>query len=216
MTDKTTKRLFVDMDGTLAEWRNIVLKVENYEQKDTVLKKLNALLLSPGYFISLEPHRNVVNAIRQLIQEGYEVFILTCVIEKNSEPNPKTEKIDWLSKYVPEINKNHIIFVPDGENKTKYIPGGVQKGDITLDDYSPKLRDFEKAGGVGIKLLNEVNESTGSWRGNTISMSESSEKIAEDLKSILDGKTLKVNHHSPKKNRIPVAEITIDTIIEER
>ena len=214
MKKNQKSRLFVDMDGTLAEWRNIILKIENYEQKDIVVKKLNAILLSPGYFLSLEPHKNIVNAIRQLIKDGYEVFILSCAMEKQSLPNPKTEKRDWLSEYIPEIDDDHIIFVPDGENKTKYIPGGVKKGDVCLDDFSPKLRDFQQAGGISVKVLNRINETKGSWRGNTISIDTPSSIIVKDLQALLDGNIEFIKHKSPLKQRRPVAEISADTVIE--
>lgn len=206
-------RLFVDMDGCLAEWRNIILKVKNIEQKDVIIKKLNKILLSPGYFRSLSPHRNVVDAINEL-NKNYEVYILTCFMYKNSVPNPKTEKKEWLNEFTPDIDDDHIIFVPDGEDKTKYIPGGVKKGDVTLDDYSPKLRDFEKAGGIGVKLLNDVNESKGSWTGNSISKDASPEEIVRDLKSLLDGRVKEIKHKSPIKNREPLLEITEDTIVD--
>lgn len=206
-------RLFVDMDGCLTEWRNIVLKINNIEQKDAIVRKLNKILLSPGYFRSLSPHQNVVDAINKLNEE-YEVYILSCAIKKDSEPNPKTEKKEWLGEFTPKIDDAHIIFVPDGEDKTKYIPGGVQSNDVTLDDYSPKLRDFEKAGGIGVKLLNDVNESKGSWRGSCISKDSSPEEIVRDLKSLLDGRVKEIKHKSPVKNREPLLEITEETVID--
>lgn len=209
------KRLFVDMDGCLAEWRNIILKITNIEQKDTVVKKLNQILLSPGYFRSLSPHQNVVAAINELNkEEDVEIYILSCVMKKKETPNPETEKIGWLEEFVPNIDKNHIIFVPDGENKTEYIPGGVQEGDFTLDDYSLNLRSFEKAGGIGIKLLNDVNESKGSWRGNAISKDANPKDIVRDLKLLMYGKVKTIKHNPPIKNREPLMEITEDTIID--
>lgn len=210
---KKKKRLYIDMDGTLTEWRSFVLKVENYEQKEILLEKLNNLLLQPGYFISLEPHMNIVNAIRELCKE-YDVYILSCVLPKEEEPNPSTEKREWLRTYLPEIDDDHIIFVPDGENKTKYIEGGIREGDVCLDDYTPKLVDFEEAGGIGVKVLNKVNESKGSWKGNTISIETPSHIIVRDLRNLLEGKVSRIQHKSPLKERQPVAEISVDTVIE--
>lgn len=206
------KRLFVDMDGCLAEWRNIVLKITSIEQKDTVVKKLNQILLSPGYFRSLSPHKNVVDAINELNKE-YDVYILSCVMEKKEEPNPKTEKVEWLKEFMPNIDKSHILFVPDGEDKTNYIDGGISCNDFLLDDYSKNLNDFVKQGGVGIKLLNDVNESKGSWRGNTISKDANPKNIVRDLKALIDGEIKNIKHNSPIKNRKPLMEIDEDTVI---
>lgn len=209
------KRLFVDMDGCLAEWRNITLKITSVEQKDVVVKKLNQLLLSPGYFRSLSPHQNVVDAINELNgDENIEVYILSCVMDKEGEPNPKTEKLEWLREFAPGIDKNHVIFVPDGEDKTSYIIGGVTNRDFLLDDYSKNLNDFAKKGGVGIKLLNDVNESKGSWRGNSVSKDATPKRIAKDIRSLVNGEVSNVKHNSPTKNRRPLMEIDEETVID--
>lgn len=206
-------RLFVDLDGTCAEWRNIELKVESYEDKEKVMSKLNRLLLSPGYFLSLSPYRNVCKAVDNLAKER-EVYILSCAIYKDGVPNPESEKRQWIKEFLPHVPEDHIIIVPDGKDKTKFIEGGVQAFDVLLDDYSKNLRDFEAAGGVGVKLLNDVNESKGSWRGSAVSKDAASSVIEEGLILALSGKN--VRHASPKKNRIPYMELTKDSVIEER
>ena len=50
-------RLFVDMDGTLAEWQSPVASSE---------EQLYRILKSRGYFRNLRPHTNVVEAVRKL------------------------------------------------------------------------------------------------------------------------------------------------------
>lgn len=211
--EQSKKRLFVDMDGVLAEWRHITLKITSAEQKDTIVKKLNQILLSPGYFRSLSPYKNVVDAINELNKEC-EVYILSCVMEKKEEPNPKTEKMEWLKEFLPSIDKSHIVFVPDGKNKADYIDGEISSNDFLLDDYSKNLNDFVKQGGVGIKLLNEVNESKGSWRGNAISKDANPKDIVKDLKALMDGKVKTIRHNSPIKNRESIMEIDEHTVID--
>lgn len=61
-------RLFVDMDGTLTEWRTLKFNINKYEDKDKVQNQLHYLLNTPGYFYSLKPHQNIIDAIKQMIQ----------------------------------------------------------------------------------------------------------------------------------------------------
>ena len=50
-------RLFVDMDGTIAEWRNLSINVTAEEEAKSMMieQKLNEILYSPDYFLSLAP-----------------------------------------------------------------------------------------------------------------------------------------------------------------
>ncbi len=198
-------RLFVDMDGTLAEWRNISLNIQADEEREYILSVLNEILLHPGYYLSLKPHKEMVRAIELLTQE-YDVYILSCAIEKNGVPSPTTEKIEWLNKYLPCIPKNHRIFVPDGKNKADYIPGGIKPDDFLLDDYTKNLKAFEKSGGCGIKVCNYVNGSNGRWSGSQVSISYAAEDIVDSVREIIsEGKV--VRHNPPEKNRVKIAEI---------
>ena len=56
------RRIFVDMDGTLAEWKNV-------ESENVLYEK--------GYYENLKPNENLLNAIKELIQKGENVFILS-------------------------------------------------------------------------------------------------------------------------------------------
>lgn len=206
-------RIFVDMDGCLAEWRNITLRITSEEQRYAVLQKMDELLKTPGYFRSLAPYENVVNAFKRLLF-NYDVYSLSCVLEANAWCNPEQEKDDWLSEFIPNLPKDHRIFVPTGENKTDYVPGGVRPTDFLLDDFTKNLVDWQEAGGVGIKLLNNVNETHRSWKGSTISKDISPSQIQKDLSDLLDGRTNFIRHPSPKKDNIPLFEITESTVLE--
>ena len=50
MKEQQKPRLFVDMDGTLAEWRKIVLKIECEEDRAIVLQKLKKFLTFVNYY----------------------------------------------------------------------------------------------------------------------------------------------------------------------
>ena len=113
-------RLFVGMDGTLNYFNN------NIEYIDAMYSK--------GYFSELEPMRQVVDAIKEFLKHDKEVYILTSIV---ASPYALAEKKEWLDKFLPEIDSNHIIFVPYGKDKTKYIDGEIRKTDFLLyyNDY---------------------------------------------------------------------------------
>lgn len=149
------RRLFVDMDGTLAEWKPT--------------KKLETLY-EEGYFLNLNPYDNVVEAIRLIIteEEEVEVFILSAYLTDSDYA--LNEKNTWIDKYLPEIDQDHRIFCTcqTKVNKKEYVPGGVLESDRLLDDYTNNLNDWEPPA-VGIKLLNGINDTHRSWQGERIS-----------------------------------------------
>lgn len=211
-------RLFVDMDGTLAEWRNISINVSiNCEEdKFKVVDMINNILYQNGYYASLKPHTNVVDAIKKIIQDNeIEVFVCSCVLPDkkqfdNTTVSPVAQKNAWLDKYLPEIDTQHRIFVPDGEDKKKYIPGGIRPTDFLFDDYTEKLKlfctkDNQQSLTIpknGIKLLNNVNSKHGSWGGSCINYLNTAEVIKHSLKQIIL-ENIRVRDENPPKQREP-------------
>ena len=141
-------RLFVDMDGTLA--------VFSYEKTIEDLYK-------KGYFENLKPIYEVVDAIKHIITDTpIEVYILSAYLSKSNFA--LAEKQKWLDKYLPEIKISNRIFLPYPENKAEAFRS-LSKDDYLLDDYTPNLISWNKKGGIGIKLLNGINNKTGLWKG---------------------------------------------------
>ena len=142
------KRIFVDMDGTLAEFE--------YVSDET--------LFSEGYFLNLKPQNEVVAAIKDLMKRGYQVMIVSSFLEKSKYA--LREKEMWKDKVLPDID---AIFVPCGISKADAIyqvtGEPLTKKDYLLDDYTPQLVEFERKGGTGLKLLNGINDTTGRWKG---------------------------------------------------
>ena len=108
-------RLFVGMDGTLNYFNN------NIESIDAMYSK--------GYFSELEPMRQVVDAIKEFLKHDKEVYILTSIV---ASPYALAEKKEWLDKFLPEIDSNHIIFVPYVNLNDK---GGWDGEKIYYNDY---------------------------------------------------------------------------------
>ncbi len=145
MADK--KRVFLDMDGVLCEYR------ENASVED---------MHADGYFRSLRPRQPMLDAVKRLIETGEtEVFILSAVFpERKNEAT--AEKNEWLNEYLPMINSDHRIFPLCGTDKAGAV-SGISRSDVLLDDYSKNLFSWALAGGSAVKILNEVNGKLGTF-----------------------------------------------------
>lgn len=163
------KRLFVDMDGTLAEFKQIDTLEQLYEK---------------GYFENLRPQIEVVNAVRTIIREhpDIEVNILSAVLSDSSYA--LQEKNNWLDRYLPEIDAAHRLFPPCGSDKKDVIKGGITPDDFLLDDYTVNLNAWEPPA-RGIKLLNGINHTRGTWQNAMVKGDRMSDALAEDIVKII-------------------------------
>ncbi len=168
------KRLFVDMDGTLAKFHDVTNYLERMYEED--------------FFYNLDPFENMVAGINLFIEQypDTEVYIISSCIES---PFCTRDKNKWLDVHL-DIAKNHRIFPPVGRPKSAYIPGGVGNEDFLLDDYNRGLNQFMYDGGHAIKCHNNINQqgigayggSSGNlWVGPMVHTEDSPEIIAAEL-----------------------------------
>ncbi len=178
------RRLFVDMDGTLAVFHPADSLEGLYEE---------------GYFRGLEPMPGPLQAVKKIIREqpGTEVYILSAVLTDSKYA--LEEKNAWLDLYLPEIPKERRIFTPCGVEKSAYIPGGVRPEDWLLDDYTHNLMQWSPPG-HGIKLLNGINHTRGTWKGDCIWHKKDSAILAQNMADIMAGKA-QVRDHGPEPGR---------------
>ena len=150
-------RIFFDMDGVLAEYRQV-----EYE-----------CMLEKGYFYNLKPQTEVIEAMKKLAEDPeIEVHTLSAVIEESEYA--LYDKQNWLEDNISFLDKIKINYLFCGENKAEAVPGGIRPTDILIDDYNPNLRDWESRG-VAVKYLNGINHKHKSWKG-----------LAADGKNLLD------------------------------
>lgn len=182
-----SNRLFVDMDGTLAKFRQVAALEELYEC---------------DYFANLPPQQNVVDAVRLLICTAptTEVFIFSSVLFDSRFA--MEEKNGWLDQYLPELDEGHRIFLPCGESKASYVPERLREGDCLLDDYTKNLVDWSRAGGRGVKLLNGINHTRGSWSGLLLHYDRSPAQLSTDLQEMAEGCCLQDKLHLPIRSSI--------------
>ena len=170
-------RLFIDMDGTLAEFKKVSTLEELYEE---------------GYFKNLKPQINVVEATRKINAErkDIEVYILSAVLEDSQYA--LKEKQLWLDKDLPEIDDAHRVFTICGMDKNEFIHGGISKLDFLLDDYTKNLVAWEKEE-TAIKLINNINHTKGTWRSWKVDHLQDPKMLTTSICSIIDDTVLDIN-----------------------
>lgn len=157
------KRIFLDMDGTLARFN--------------VPNALNRSNNEEGFFANLKAYKGI-DTINQLCYELEEVYIIS------ASPHQKADidKIKWLEKYLPNMEFENIILCRLGENKAKVIENELNivldEECYLLDDYTKNLQEWEDMGGIGIKRITHcADNSTKKWKGLELKDLEKLEKL---------------------------------------
>lgn len=160
--------LFVDLDGTLAEFKYA-------ESMDILYEK--------GYFLNLRPIPGTIAGLRCFMKEHPEIEVYVLSAYLGDSKWALQEKIMWLDTYFPELEEEHQLFVKCGQLKSD-VPLKNQNA-FLLDDHSPNLMDWEDAGFKGIKLLNGINGKGRKWKGETISSALTAAEFAARLYDIM-------------------------------
>jgi 5'(3')-deoxyribonucleotidase len=80
-----------------------------------------------------------VKAVKALIMNGENVFICSKAINEAA----KMGKIDWLKKFIPELNIDNIIIIVGSGRKVDFIRTETA---ILVDDDMKNIRPWAKAG----------------------------------------------------------------------
>lgn len=183
-------RLFVDLDGTCALWQPVA-----FEQ-----------LFEKGYYRNLPEYKNVVAAVNHIVETHpeIEVFVLSKYLTESDYA--LAEKDEWVSEHLPGIDKAHRIFVPYEMDKRDMIPDKLQETDYLLDDYTKNFDNWQPPA-KGIKLLNGINHTRGTWQDNRISLMRDPRDFAESLVNIITkGEQVRDRPPQHEDKRQPVQE----------
>lgn len=175
------KRLFLDMDGTLARFHDVD-------------KMFIEAMWQPGFYVGLKPFENMVEAVKLFAKQHPEVdvYILSAVLD-TEPPFVIEEKNEWMDNNLPEVQWKNRLFTCAGENKAEAL-GGLGPNDYLLDDYNKNLHEFAAVGANSIKFRNDVNhQGKGAyggeigplWDGNMVSYDSSPDEIAQQLSVML-------------------------------
>lgn len=160
------KRIFLDMDGTLARFN--------------VPNALNRFNNEEGFFANLKAYKGI-EIINQLCEDYSEVYIISASPDESTD----NDKIKWLDKYLPDINIDKVLFCRLGENKAKEIERRlnikIDTDCYLLDDYTKNLQEWEELGGTGIKRITHCSDnSTKKWKGLELKKLENLIKLFQE------------------------------------
>jgi 5'-nucleotidase len=136
-------RILVDLDDTIADWsgrfdRGLDARPDtegirrSCEQTGFSLfdghtpaqkRIIREVLSEPGFYSELEPIPGALEAIYQMDEEGYEIFIVTSPWVSN--PTCASDKLRWIERYLGTSWSGRTIITSD---KT------VVRGDVLFDD----------------------------------------------------------------------------------
>ena len=150
------KKLFLDMDGTLAKFNSKKNALERFDKEK-------------DFFTNLKPFINI-DTINQLVENNIvEIFIIS------ASPNEQADidKLKWINTYLPKVKKQNICFCRIGQNKAKIIKEqlniDIDNNCYLLDDYTKNLIEWNNSNGIGIKRLTSLaNNSRKIWKGLSI------------------------------------------------
>lgn len=132
------------------------------------------------YYINMQPVSQMWMIVREMVKtRGQEHFILSAYLTQEAREG----KILALKKMGNIFPEKRQIFVPYSEGKVKYAEAAIGRrlgrDCILLDDHTPNCVRWTLAGGTAIKVLNGINDRSGTWKG--LKLSKTGEIIAPKI-----------------------------------
>lgn len=136
---KVYQAIYCDMDGVLADFGAEPDGIRRFENEK-------------GFFTRLKPIYTNVKALRKLIADGNQVFILS------ASPNDRAdgEKRRWIHRYLKKLPDGNIILMRNGQRKSDFMK---TTDGILFDDYGKNIREWVAADGnnIGWKITADGN-----------------------------------------------------------
>ena len=122
---------YFDIDGVLANFHKEPYKFTNAINRE--------------WIANLDPFVENVELVRELIRNGKSVYILS----KAASENAKLGKLDWLAKYIPELNRKRVIIIVGNGKKVDFMR---TKTGVLIDEKKKNTRPWIKAGHKAVTL----------------------------------------------------------------
>jgi len=154
--------LYIDMDEIICKFLEKLCSIynskfhKNIKISDIKTWSLNTymdgdkafeIINSPGFFGSLEPIEGAIETIEKLINDKYEVFI----ISSPSNEFSVYEKYKWIQEYLPFFDIRNLILVGNKGELLSRIDG---ENSVLFDDCPEYI---EKFNGVSVVMDRAYN-----------------------------------------------------------
>ncbi len=128
------------------------------------------ILATEGVFINLKPNQGYIDIIEKLIDENYDVRILTYPQWKSKYC--MNEKVEWIRRHLPFVNLDNLIF-------TRLKEEVAAENRILIDDNPSHLKKWEENGGIGVAY--GKNKYTDNWNGYRVNNFEEFYQLIKQL-----------------------------------
>jgi 5'(3')-deoxyribonucleotidase len=127
------KKIFFDMDGTIADLYNANNWLENLRNENN------------GLFANLMPIHNmkIMNKILEnMVKNGWQIEVITWLpmnASKEYQVQCTKEKIEWLARYMPIVSKVHAVPYGTPKHQVGYKKGRIE---ILIDDNEDIIKEW--------------------------------------------------------------------------
>jgi 5'(3')-deoxyribonucleotidase len=153
MNKTTATRLYLDMDGVVADWVSAAAAIIGHRLEDPQARysqeDWNKLRSNSRIFRTLAKTAQadqLVKLARRFRSElGYELLFLTAIPHNNDMPWAFTDKVLWAQEHYPDIA---VHFGPYSRDKHLHC----RTLDILVDDRADNCKSWRLAGGRAIQV----------------------------------------------------------------
>lgn len=148
-------QIYCDMDQVLVNFMGGANKVLvanglqpfQHTEKDV---KWQTLATVPKFWANLEPMPDAMMLWRFI--RVHDPMILSTPSKRMATCKP--EKIEWIHKHLGNVKGIHLV---PREDKQKFAVTKDGKPNLLIDDYEKNIKEWEAAGGIGVRHINSMN-----------------------------------------------------------
>ena len=153
----STSKVFVDMDGVLAdffgEWQKLIGK--DWRKVKDIEPALQKIRDTDDFWLNLPllpQAKNLLGVIKK-VKGSYSILSSPLPNDPNSEPH----KREWIKKNLDFFPPENVIITHD---KAKFATNPDGTPNILIDDFGKNIASWEAAGGEGFKHKDHKFERT--------------------------------------------------------